>query len=257
MERLFQECISGCTMRSCPPPELLPCCEWRDTGCCSALQSLAWCGKAELFVFVTVFRLRAGCQPSLRHWFNSASFIYMLSFELALDLELVLDLKLRCVQETLSHSPRRVMNTGWLLQVSNLLDLGSFTCFLVFWLYHAPAVIQSTGRQRNAGARSISSWQNSAFTSNVGVLGKESTWQYLAFNSPNCCNALGLFPWNVQRKTWAYGSATWTTGVGCWMSSTAGISQAARGFKSRASKCIYCSLQASWTKAVYYLAVGQ
>lgn len=148
------------------------CSEWRDMGCCTARQSLTSCWKAELFVFVTVFRLRAGCQPSLRHWFNSASFIYRLSLELALDLELVLDLKLRCIQETLSHSPRRVMNTGWLLQVSNLLDLGSFTCFLVFWLYHAPAVIQSTGRQRNAGVRSISS----AFTSNVGVLGKESTW---------------------------------------------------------------------------------
>lgn len=142
------------------------------------------------------------------------------------------------------------MNTGQLLEISNLLDLGSFTCFLAFWLHHAPAVIQSTGRQRNAGAWSISSWQHSAFTSDVWVSGKESTWLYLAFNSPNFCNALGLFLWNVnvQRKTWAYGSTactTWITWVDCWMSSSTGISQAARGFKSRASKCIYCSLQAS------------
>lgn len=146
------------------------------------------------------------------------------------------------------------MNTGQLLEVSNLLDLGSFTCFLVFWLYHPPAVIQSTGTQRNAGARSISSWQNPAFTSNVGVLGKESTRSYLAFNSPNFCNALALFLWSVQRKTWAYGSTAWTTRVDCCTSSTTGSSQAAQGFKSRASKCIYCSLQASLNQGCLLLS---
>lgn len=136
------------------------------------------------------------------------------------------------------------MNTGPLPELSNLLDSDVLTCFLIFWLYHTQSIIQSAGTKRNTGAQSISSWQTFAFASKVGVLGKESTWLYLAFKSQNFCKALDLFLWNVQRKTWVHRSTAWTTQIYCRTRSHHGHWASSVRIQTQ-GKCMYCSLQAS------------
>lgn len=134
------------------------------------------------------------------------------------------------------------MNTRPLPELSNLLDSDVLTCFLIFWLYHTQSIIQSAGRQRNTGAQSISSWQTFVFTSKVGVLGKESTWLYLAFNSQNFARLWTCF-FEISKGKLEW-ETTWTTQIYCearshqwhWSSSVRIQMQ---------GKCMYCSLQAS------------